>query len=144
MAGTLGDCARLPGKPDNRPDSMKRNPVRVFSIPGRARRCNRGRLSQHATGTGETRPGRRGRPDDPKARRRVESFREACGQGFAVAFHERRREALLLFLEESDAFEFQHHRPRPGAGRALQHKIDRRPSRSARSVSSETIAKRSA
>ncbi len=57
--GSLGDC-RLPGKPDNSPRFDETEPgAEIFSIPGRARRCNRGRLSQDATGNG-TNPGREG------------------------------------------------------------------------------------
>jgi len=79
------------GKPDNSPRFDETEPG---VNPGRARRCIRGRLSQDATGA--SREGATDRtirkPEDVSNR-----VQGACGQGFAVAFAERRREALFVF-----------------------------------------------
>jgi hypothetical protein len=87
--------AQLPGKPDNSPRFDETEPGgEIFSIPGRARRCNRGRLSQQATGASREGAANRTirKPEDVSNR-----VQGACGQGFAVAFAERRREALFVF-----------------------------------------------
>ena len=84
--------APLPGKPDNLLRFDETEPGgEFFSIPGRARRFNRGRLSQDATGASREGAANRTirKPEDVANR-----VQGACGQGFAVAFHECRREAL--------------------------------------------------
>jgi hypothetical protein len=98
MAGILGQG----GQPGNRYNLAFDNTEPGVN-PGRARRCNRGPMPQSPLPTGDRPGGKARQRDDPKARRRVETIMEACGQGFAAAFGKTSPRSPFAF-GESDAF----------------------------------------